>query len=1221
MIVATTSAQGPIATAAPHVGTLAGAGRPGRRRARVRSLRARPTSAGRRVHFGILGPLEIRDDDGTAVAWRGAKRRGLVALLLVHRGSALTVDRIVEELWDEPTAGAAHTVQTYLSQLRRALPDEGTTLVRHGNGYALPVTDDALDAARFERLVRDAQHTMDAETCARTLRAALALWRGDALEEFVGAQWADAAARPLEALRVQAHERCVQSELDLGLGAELVAELERLTARYPLHEHFWGALMVALYRAGRQADALATCRALRTQLVESLGIAPGASIVELEQRILDQDRSLHAPRPAGHAGGPLQRELDRARPAPLVAPGERADVELREPSLTVGRLAELGRLEALLATARAGQPGVALVRGDIGIGKTRLVCDLIDRVAARATVHVVACDPYAHQSFLAVASLLDDGRVGAQGQHATAEDDAVRAGIEQFRRIAEGPGIADDAEWQTLRSRVFAALRARLARPDATGLTVLVVEDVHWADAATLEFLDDLGNELASRRTPLHLAVVVTRRAFGADEEVDAVTARLERLACTVSVRLRPLHEMDVHQLVRENGIQQPARSLVRMLHERSRGNPLYVTEALRRIQHLDAFVTRAGAIDTRITAAELGPPADLQALVEQRVAELDDDLAEVLGVAALAGETIDTALLASVCRDHAVARLAEVAGSGLVEATPHGYRFVHQLVVAALRERLTDERRRALHRAIADALRVRRDDGAEVTTALGHHVVEGGLHDLPPSAIRELWYAGRLATQVAEWGEAARMFEGAIEVATEHGVDERLIAWMRYWSGRCLEHDYDVERALVRYREAASWGRENGDIALWGLAALAAGTRVAIGSTDVFDAALDVSDFTSVLPHIDDAHTELRCRIVRKYAEVQLQLARFDDGCALANDALDLAREVGDAALVAECASTLAYGQLAMGCATPALTLLREVDRRALDGRPESEGFALARLAIAALMVGDLDTADWATAEAGAVFDAVRHRTGATLSETLAANLALLHGDLDGAEQRGERAHELFLVSQYFLALPILFGVLAETRAVRGDDRGAAEAVRAWEATGQRGSDLVELMLLARAGADDLAGRAERDEGLLGIVSAPSVMSPSMSAIAAEVAYASANAPLARRVLRNVERFPDSNVVLGAGFPYLFAHTRGLLLEADGRADDAMTAYRDALDAAESVGVPLEVARARVALARLLADEQPKEAARHVDAARAISDRHGFVAVARNARAALAAG
>jgi DNA-binding SARP family transcriptional activator/tetratricopeptide (TPR) repeat protein len=1142
------------------------------------------------VRLNILGPLDISSDTGT-VSWQGAKRRGLLALLLCNRGNPLPVERIVDALWPEPHPGATKTVHTYLSQLRRLVAAEpDVALARRANGYELELGDDVLDAARFERLLTEAQNVTDDGRRVARLRDALSCWNGDALQEFLGEHWADRAARHLEEQRVQAHEACVRAELALGRGAELVPELEGLTARYPTHESLWAHLMVALYRAGRQADALRAGREVRTHLVEELGVEPGPEVTTIERRILEHDDTLRAvdALPDG-AVRAWTRGTNVIRP-PLT-------VELHPPPHSVGRAAELAQLEAMVASARSGHPRVAVVRGDIGIGKTRLVCDLVDLVAPVTTVHTVACQDSKTRSFRSLVELLEPG--------------------ELRDRVEDGAGIDDDAEWHTLRNRVFAALRDALAPRDGTSATVLVVEDVHWADRATLEFLDDLGTELDRRDVARPLAVVVTRRAFGADEDVETVTRRLERLPGATVLRLQPLHEVGVQELVRAAGVSRPARGLVRLLHERSRGNPLYVTEALYRLADLDAFVEHHGRVDSAVDPDRIGAPADLHALIEHRIAQLDDDTLEVLGTAVLYGDVIDVASLRELAGPAVDAHLDTLAGRGLVERDGEGVRFVHHLVASVVRGRLAPDRVHALHRAIACTLRARRDrDGTDVTSQLAHHVLEGGLDGLPAVAIRDLWAAGRVAVRVADWAEAARLFEAAIQVGEQHAIGDDRLARMRYWSGRCLEHDYDVERALARYREAATWGREHGDVRLWATAALAAGTRMTVGTKDVFDADLDVSDFTTVLPHLGDEHAPLRCRVLRKYAEVQMQLMRFDDGAELARDALDLARRCDDASLVAQSASTLAYAHLAAGSATPALELLRELDRRALAGRPESEGFALARLGIAALMTADLDTADAAVAEAGAVFDAVRHRAGSSLAETLTANLALLHGDLDAAEQRAARAHELFVLSRYFLALPILFSVLTEVRLLRGDERGASEAVHLWRETGQEGADVLAVMVAARTGAP-VGDAVHRFGGLLGFLCEPSVLAPSMAAVAAEAARAAGDTHLAGRVVDDLARMPDTHVVLGAGFPYIVDRTRAIALEARGDRDGARDALDRALDVADRAGVPIELARTHVALAHVLAEREPTLAARHAEAARAIADQHGLRAVAQAAREA----
>jgi DNA-binding SARP family transcriptional activator len=245
------------------------------------------------VEFGILGPLEVVGPDGLVVV-RGAKRRGLLAYLLVHAGEAVSLDRLAEDLWDErSSSGARGTVQTYLSQLRKLLADSSdVTIETRPSGYVLVVPADRLDAGRFERLCAQAATETDATMRLTFLDEALGLWRGAPLGEFAGSAWADIEATRLQALRLQALQQRIDARLDLGYHAECIPELERLVREHSLDEHFWAQLMVAYYRVGRQADALRAYQQLRSTLADELGIDPSAELVALERRILDQDEAL-----------------------------------------------------------------------------------------------------------------------------------------------------------------------------------------------------------------------------------------------------------------------------------------------------------------------------------------------------------------------------------------------------------------------------------------------------------------------------------------------------------------------------------------------------------------------------------------------------------------------------------------------------------------------------------------------------------------------------------------------------------------------------------------------------------------------------------------------------------------------------------------------------------------------------------------------------------------
>ena len=242
------------------------------------------------MEFRILGPLEVVDR-GRAVTLGGLRQRALLALLLTAANHVVSRDRLIDELWggDEPR-NAANALQYHVSQLRKAIAPSDA-IVTQEPGYTIRVTSDELDLLRFERL-REAAKDAPPEDAAKFLRDALDLWRGPPLGDLAHEDFAQAEIRRLDELRVTTLEQRIDAELALGLHADLVAELEILVREHPLRERFRAQLMLALYRSGRQAEALHGYRTMRRALVDQLGIEPSPSLQQLEQAILRQDEAL-----------------------------------------------------------------------------------------------------------------------------------------------------------------------------------------------------------------------------------------------------------------------------------------------------------------------------------------------------------------------------------------------------------------------------------------------------------------------------------------------------------------------------------------------------------------------------------------------------------------------------------------------------------------------------------------------------------------------------------------------------------------------------------------------------------------------------------------------------------------------------------------------------------------------------------------------------------------
>jgi DNA-binding SARP family transcriptional activator len=251
--------------------------------------------------FRLLGPLEAVGDDGTPIPLGGTKQRAALAVLLLRAGEVVSTGFLIDALWGETAPRTASTsLQNLVSALRKLLGAD--LLVTRPPGYMLTVDRERVDLYRFERLVREAAGR-EPEERVRMLRDALALWRGDALAELAFEPFAAPEVFRLEELRLAATEDLIGAELDAGRDAQLVAQLESLVARNPLRERLRGQLMLALYRAGRQADALAAYQDARRALVAELGLEPGPQLQQLHAAILRQEAGLH---PAAAAASPQE---------------------------------------------------------------------------------------------------------------------------------------------------------------------------------------------------------------------------------------------------------------------------------------------------------------------------------------------------------------------------------------------------------------------------------------------------------------------------------------------------------------------------------------------------------------------------------------------------------------------------------------------------------------------------------------------------------------------------------------------------------------------------------------------------------------------------------------------------------------------------------------------------------------------------------------------------
>ena len=318
------------------------------------------------MEFSVLGPLEVRED-GRVIPLGGAKQRALLASLLLHANEVVSRDRLIDGLWgQDPPATAAHIIETYVSRLRRVLREVGIhdALIMRPPGYMLRIDPDELDLNRFESLLREGRRALaedEPEAAAEHLRQALALFRGPPLDDVAFFPFAQAELGRLVEMRLNALEDRTDADLAAGRSTALVGELEALVKTYPLRERLHGQLMLACYRAGRQADALDAYRRARRYLAEELGVEPGRALRELELAILVQDPSLEPVLPNPEPATLSPAGVDSAAVAGTVLPGtlarrgvkRRSALRARQPELAIWRrgLASPRRAVALLVAA------------------------------------------------------------------------------------------------------------------------------------------------------------------------------------------------------------------------------------------------------------------------------------------------------------------------------------------------------------------------------------------------------------------------------------------------------------------------------------------------------------------------------------------------------------------------------------------------------------------------------------------------------------------------------------------------------------------------------------------------------------------------------------------------------------------------------------------------------------------------------------------------------
>ncbi len=597
------------------------------------------------LHLHVLGEVTATRD-GAVVDLGGRRQRAVLAALVTQRGQVVPADRLVDCVWaDRPPANATGALQAYVSHLRRRLEPDASArqrervVARAGPGYVLRLPTEGVDAWAFEAALESAAGLAPAEAvCA--LDSALRLWRGPAYADYAGEAWVEAEVARLTELREVARERLLETRLELGEAQLVIGELEALVKEDPLREERWRLLTLALYRAHRQAAALAALRRARTVLADELGVDPGPALRSLEAEVLAQSPELDAP----------LRAASREQAAPVPQP--------RTPDGLVDRERETAVLRTLVDELAAGRHGCLLVEGPAGIGKTRLL-DELRRLAVGAGVATRS----------ARSSTLEQGFEWGVARQLfdSAADEVLRRGepFAVLRGLCDVvTTLAEDAPF------------------------ALCVDDVQWSDEASSKFLAYLVRRLQG--IPVLIAMALRT---GEPHQADDLLAELADNESVV-VHPAPLSAAATATLVTER-LGRGAESFVAACHRMTSGNPLLLRQLLRALAdegvppdaaHVDTVRAVGSRAITSLVALRLRRMPAVVTTVARAVAVLGPE-ADLVSLAALAQHPVED-----------VAAALDVLARSEILLDGHPLDFVNPLVRDAIHADIPTGERALLH-------------------------------------------------------------------------------------------------------------------------------------------------------------------------------------------------------------------------------------------------------------------------------------------------------------------------------------------------------------------------------------------------------------------------------------------------------------------------------------------------------------------------------------------
>jgi predicted ATPase/DNA-binding SARP family transcriptional activator len=947
------------------------------------------------MEFRILGPLEVLSD-GRALNLGGQKQRALLAALLIDANRAVPSDRLIDALWEEEPPRTAHkALQVYVSQLRKLLGKE--RLQTKAPGYLLQVEEGELDVERFQLLHQEGRHA-----------EALSLWRGGPLADLAHQRFARSEIAHLEELRFACLEDRIDLDLAAGRHVELVGELDALVKEHPLRQRLRAEMILALYRSGRDAEALDVYQDARRALVEELGIEPRRELRDLQQAILNQDPSLNV--------------VTEDAPAASTR------------GVFIGRERELEQLSAGLDDSFAGRGRLFLIAGEPGVGKTRLADELIARARARgARILIGRCWeaggapaywPWV-QSLRAYLYETEAEIVRAQlGGGASDLAQLLPELRELFPDLPDSPGL----ESESARFRLFEAASSFVRSAAKTRPLVLVLDDLHAADHPSLLLLQFLARELGESR----LLVVGAYRNVDPTptDSLSETLTELVREPVTRTIELAGLPKRDVARFIELTTGEAPSEKLVLTIHEETEGNPFFVGEIVRLLE-------AEGRLDYP-DSVRPPIPQSVRDVIARRLRHLSEECNRVLLLASVLGREFSLealAHLAGISEDDLLDTLDQAMAARVISdvpGSPGSLRFAHVLIRDTLYEGLTTTRRVRLHRLAVKALELLygEEPGSHLAE-LAHHSVAGSEFE---KGVRYASRAGDRALALLAFEEAARLYSMALDALELSAPDDETMRCELLLSlGEGAIRAGNNAAAKEAFLGAAEIARRLGLPREIALAALGYGGRI------IFERAGRDERLVPLLEEglaaVGDEDVELRVRLLARLAGALRDELSRDRRDGLSREAVEIARRAGTPAGLAYALDGRLAAIVAPDTIAERVALATELAEAAeRSGERERAVAAHFHRFIALLEIGDVPGAQLDLAAAIEIAEQLRQP--AQLWQVMAARamLALADGRFDDAEKLAHQALALGERSIAVFAIPAFRMHMYALRTARGN-------------------------------------------------------------------------------------------------------------------------------------------------------------------------------------------